>query len=86
MDAWPETQMCLELSLVKIISIRRRWNVKDLMTSPSYESREECGSIQQMPRAQVVEFRDSVFSMFTQRSQPLAPSVDISNVFTCKTT
>ena len=28
------------------------------------------------------EFRDSVFTVFTQRSQPLAPSVDISNVFT----
>ena len=28
------------------------------------------------------EFRDSVCTMFTQRSQPLAPSVDISNVFT----
>ena len=39
--------------------------------------------LQQMPEeAQEDEFRDSVFTMFTQRSQPLAPSVDISNVFT----
>ena len=39
--------------------------------------------LQQMPRAQVDEFRDSVCTMFTQSSQPLATSVDISYVFTC---
>ena len=32
------------LSPVKIIFTRARWSVKDLMTSPAYESREECGS------------------------------------------
>ena len=50
-------------NLVKIIFTRARWSVKDLMTSPAYESREECGSspanAKKKPRDP--EFRDSVF-------------------------
>ena len=76
--------MCLKLLMVMMLLELMLRCVEATSTASQEGMWMYSSKCQKKPRWS--EFRDSVFTMFTQRSQPLAPSVDISNVFTCKTT